>query len=81
MDTYIIRVYRLQKDNPRNLVGMVESVRDNRREKMAFTNVDDLWEILNSQASAAFFSKQRKVRQCRPDLGEKKTDIKGAQKS
>jgi hypothetical protein len=63
MDTYIIRVYRFQKDNPRHLVGMVESVKDNRREKMAFTNVDDLWEILNSQMSETTFPRRRNARQ------------------
>lgn len=47
MDTYIVRIYRFQKDNPRSLVGTVESVEANKREKSAFSNVDELWEILN----------------------------------
>ncbi len=47
MENYIVRIYRFQKDNPRHLVGIVESVEGKRREKRAFTNLDDLWEILN----------------------------------
>ncbi len=47
METYIIHIYRFQKDNPRHLVGTVESVEAKKREKSAFTNVDELWEILN----------------------------------
>ncbi len=47
METYIIHIYRFQKDNPRGLVGTVESVEAKGREKSAFTNVDELWKILN----------------------------------
>lgn len=47
MENYIVRIYRFQKDNPRHLVGVVESVEGKKREKRAFTNLDDLWEILN----------------------------------
>ena len=55
MENYIVRIYRFQKDNPRGLVGIVESVEGDRREKRAFTNLDDLWEILNSQVSGTGF--------------------------
>jgi hypothetical protein len=58
MENYIIRIYRFQKDNPRGLVGIVESVEGERREKRAFTNFDDLWEILNSQTSATVLPQQ-----------------------
>ncbi len=49
VESYIVRIYRFQKDNPRNLVGIVESVEGEKRGKRAFTNFDDLWHILNSQ--------------------------------
>ena len=49
MENYIIRIYRFQKGNPRQLVGVVELVESESRAKMAFTNLDELWEILNSQ--------------------------------
>ena len=58
MENYIIRIYRFEKDNPRGLVGIVESVEGERREKRAFTNLDDLWEILNSQMSGTAFPQQ-----------------------
>ena len=49
MENYIVRIYRFQKDNPRKLVGIVESVEGEERGKRAFANLDDLWGILNSQ--------------------------------
>ncbi len=58
IETYIIRIYRFQKDNPRHLVGIVESVEDEKKRKRAFTNLDDLWEILNSQMSETDIQKQ-----------------------
>ena len=58
MENYIVRIYRFQKDNPRHLVGIVESVEGKTRGKRAFTNIDDLWEILNSQMSETTSSKE-----------------------
>jgi hypothetical protein len=46
LKTYILRLYRFEKDRPRGLVGVLEEV--GKRGKMAFTNYDELWEILNS---------------------------------
>jgi hypothetical protein len=45
--TYIIHVYRFKKNNPRALVGVIEEV--GAKGKKAFTNYDELWEILSSQ--------------------------------
>ena len=59
MQNYIVRIYRFEKNNPRGLVGIVESVEGERREKRAFTNLDDLWEILNSQMSGMGLPQQR----------------------
>lgn len=49
MDSYLLRIYRIQKDNPRNLVGLVEKIGDKKR--MGFASLDELWEILNSSAA------------------------------
>jgi hypothetical protein len=49
MDTvasYIIRIYRFEKDQPKNLVGIV--LEAGKKEKKAFQSYDELWEILNS---------------------------------
>ena len=46
MDSYIVRIYRQEKNNPRKLVGVVEEV--GVKGKRAFTNIDDLWEILSA---------------------------------
>jgi hypothetical protein len=46
---FIIRLYRFEKDNPRNLVGLVEIV--GKKGRMGFTTLDELWEILNSSTA------------------------------
>ena len=46
---YIVRIYRLDKKSPRHLVGVVEEV--GVKGKKAFTNYDELWEILISSKS------------------------------
>ncbi|NWG03184.1 MAG: hypothetical protein HXY44_10060 [Syntrophaceae bacterium] len=45
MDSYLLRIYRRDEDNPRLLVGVVEEPGGNG--KKAFTNLYELWEILN----------------------------------
>ena len=47
--SYIIHIYRFNKDNPRALIGVVEEV--GVKERKAFTNDDELWEILISSKS------------------------------
>ncbi len=47
MDSYIVRIYRRKKNNPRVLVGLVEEV--GTKGKKAFNDLDDLWNILNSK--------------------------------
>lgn len=46
MESYIVRIYREGRDNPRGLVGIVEEV--GVEGKKAFTDLDELWNILNS---------------------------------
>ena len=43
--SFIVRVYRHEKNNPRMLVGTVEKV--GKTGRSAFTNIDELWEIVN----------------------------------
>ena len=45
MDSYLVRIYRREEDNPRLLVGVVEEPGVN--EKKAFHNLYELWDILN----------------------------------
>jgi len=42
---YVLRIYRFEKGNPKSLVGVVEEV--GVEGKKAFTNYDELWDILN----------------------------------
>ena len=50
-DTYIVRVYRYTPDNPRAIIGVVETIGNQGRE--SFTNLDELWEILNEKRGKA----------------------------
>jgi hypothetical protein len=45
MENYIVRIYRDEKVHPRSIIGVVETVGS--EEKQSFTNVDELWHILN----------------------------------
>jgi hypothetical protein len=45
MESYLVRIYRREEDNPRLLVGVVEEPGVN--EKKAFQNLYELWNILN----------------------------------
>ena len=46
MNSYIIRIYRQEKEQPRSVIGTAERVGD--EGKRPFKNVDELWEILNA---------------------------------
>jgi len=43
---YIVRIYRFEKKKSRGLVGIVEEL--GAKGKKAFTNYDELWDILSS---------------------------------
>jgi len=45
MHTYVVRVYRLQEDHPRQLIGVVEE--PGQGLPLAFSNIDELWAILS----------------------------------
>jgi hypothetical protein len=49
---YVVRIYRLDRENPCRIVGLVEEV--GRKGKKAFTNYDELWGILNPPKVANF---------------------------
>jgi len=56
--TYIVRLYRFQKNKPRRLMGVVEEV--GAKGKKAFTNYDELWDILNASKSISQKQKQKR---------------------
>ncbi len=45
MNNYILRIYRLDRKDPRQLVGLVEEV--GWKEKRSFTTLHELWDILS----------------------------------
>lgn len=56
--TYIVRIYRLKKGKPRGILGVVEQV--GVKGRRAFTDCDELWEILTSSKSVRTHQKERK---------------------
>lgn len=44
--TYIVRLYRFKRNRPHSLMGVAEEVGIKGRK--AFSNYDDLWDILNA---------------------------------
>ena len=64
---FIVRIYRFKKDDPRGLVGLVEE--PGGKGKKVFTNLEELWEILNSSvvpspSSRPAPSRSRSRRRC-----------------
>jgi hypothetical protein len=58
LTTYIVRIYRLKKGKPRGLLGVVEQVGVKGRK--AFTDCDELWEILTSSKNVRMHKKESK---------------------
>jgi len=60
--TYILRIYRYKKGKPHTLVGLVEEV--GAKGRRGFTNLEELWEILNSPIppSSSLYNERRKLR-------------------
>ena len=56
--TYIISIYRLRKNKPRVILGVVEQVGVKGRK--AFTDCNELWEILSSSKKIGLINKERK---------------------
>jgi len=57
LKNYILRIYQHSKNNPRQFVGLLEE--PERKGKRAFTNFQELWEILNPD-----HQDEKKVSQC-----------------
>jgi len=45
MESYLVRIYRREENNPRLLIGVVEE--PGVKGKKAFSNLWELWDILN----------------------------------
>jgi hypothetical protein len=69
--TYIVRIYKCEKNKPRRLVGVVEKV--GVKGRTAFTNYDELWEILNS-SMPPLSSLRKERRNLRGHMKENKLD-------
>jgi hypothetical protein len=52
MDSYVVRIYRRGGKKSRILIGTVEAAGTGR--KTAFSNIDELWEILRRRKGRVF---------------------------
>jgi len=57
LENYVLRIYRREKNDPRILVGVVEEVGVDGNK--AFSNLDELWFILNSSKAETTKNKKR----------------------
>ena len=69
MDCYIVRIYRQEAQRPREFVGVVEEV--GAEGKSAFTNIDELWEILKPDRMTDKQGHRKKEQVKRRKEGEK----------
>lgn len=58
MDSYLVRIYRKEQNNPRVLVGVIEE--PGVEGKKAFHNLYELWDILNPAKKATGQPKRNK---------------------
>ena len=58
MENYIVRIYKRKKDDPYAYVGVVEEA--GMKGKKAFTNVEELYEILKPKKKGQVKSKEIK---------------------
>jgi hypothetical protein len=59
MESYIVRIYRRSETIPHKLIGIVEEVEDGG--KRAFTNLQELWEILNPVKMELIATKRKRA--------------------
>ena len=57
-NNYIVRIYRINRKNSGNLVGLVEEV--GVKEKKPFTNFQELWDILSHPKRASVKEKKKR---------------------
>ena len=67
MDNYVVRIYRRNRGNPQNLVGIVEIVAN--QEEKPFANFEELQSILSTVEKVSFV--KRKI-PCRGNNSVKK---------
>ena len=60
MKAYIVRIYRFEEKKPLNLVGVVEEVGIEGRK--AFSNYDELWNILKVSSFPPSSQKKEKTK-------------------
>ncbi len=59
LNNYILRIYRLDRKDPKQLVGLIEEVGG--KGKKPFTNLHELWEILSHPKSTSVGTRGKRV--------------------
>ncbi len=63
-DSYVIRIYRREKNDPHQMVGQVEII--GRDEEKAFASIEELWGILGA---AKKIKRKRRRSSTKPETG------------
>lgn len=58
MNSYLVRIYRRSENNPTLLIGVATEV--GKAEKKAFSNLYELWDIINPKDDGPSPKKKRK---------------------
>jgi hypothetical protein len=66
MDSYIVRIYRRAGRKSRILIGTVEEA--GTRRKMAFSNIEELWEIFRRRKGRDLFAPPSLRRRLRKEV-------------
>jgi hypothetical protein len=66
MDSYVVRIYRRDGKKSRILVGTVEAAGNER--KMAFSNIEELWEILSHRKGRGLIASPAPPRRLRKEV-------------
>ena len=74
MKKFIVSIYRCEPNNPRSIVGVAEEV--GVEGKRAFTNFDELWEILNPEKDAPGQSIRRGIHFTGKYGNEKRNEVR-----
>ena len=74
LESFIVRIYRHEKNKARSLVGVVERV--GVEGKKAFTNLDELWEILSSIKKEPRQSGKSEIHFSRVYENEKRNEVR-----
>jgi PilZ domain len=78
LETYVVRIYRHEKNKPRSIIGIVEEVGS--KGKKAFTTYDELWSILKTVKRNPRESKRHEVSSVSHEVLDRRNEVRARTK-